>query len=79
MSTALIATLRESIGYLRDDGYHQTARLIAVAADEIERLNRRVHALESGARPTDSPYRATVSGNFSADPFGADPRRHHGR
>jgi len=50
-----------------------------VAADEIERLNRRVHALESGARPTDSPYRATVSGNFSADPFGADPRRHHGQ
>ena len=79
MSTALIATLRESIGYLRDDGYHQTARLIAVAADEIERLNLRVHALESGARPTDSPYRATVSGNFSADPFGADPRRHHGQ
>jgi len=79
MSTALIATLRESIGYLRDDGYHQTARLIAVAADEIERLNRRVHALESGARPTDSLYRATVSGNFSADPFGADPRRHHGQ
>ena len=79
MSTALITTLRESIGYLRDDGYHQTARLIAVAADEIERLNRRVHALESGARPTDSRYRATVSGNFSADPFGADPRRHHGQ
>ena len=77
MSTALAATLRESIGYLQDDGYHQTARLMAVAADEIERLNRRVHALESGLRPTDSLYAAaSVSGNFSEDRV--DPRRHHG-
>ena len=77
MSTALVATLRESIGYLQDDGYHQTARLMAVAADEIERLNRRVHALESGLRPTDSLYGTTLTGNFSADRV--DPRRHHGR
>lgn len=76
MSTALVATLRESIGYLQDDGYHQTARLMAVAADEIERLNRRVHALESGLRPTDSLYAASVSGSFSEDRV--DPRRHHG-
>jgi len=76
MSTALVATLRESIGYLQDDGYHQTARLMAVAADEIERLNRRVDALESGLRPTDSLYGAPLSGNFSADR--GDPRRHHG-
>ncbi len=44
MSAALIAALRESDGYLRDDGYHQTAQLMALAADEIERLNRRIHA-----------------------------------
>jgi hypothetical protein len=47
MSTALIATLRESGGYLRDDGYDQTARLMAVAADELERLARRVQVLEA--------------------------------
>lgn len=76
MSTALVATLRESIGYLQDDGYHQTARLMAVAADEIERLNRRVQALESGLRPTDALYGVSVSGNISADRV--DPRRHHG-
>lgn len=79
MSTALVATLRESIGYLRDDGYHQTARLIAVAADEIERLNRRVHALESGPRRVNSRRAAIVSRNFSADHAGVDPRRHHGQ
>jgi len=46
MSSALVAALRESGGYLRDDGYEQTAQLMARAADEIERLNR-VHALEA--------------------------------
>ncbi|HKS61640.1 MAG TPA: hypothetical protein VJT13_08090 [Xanthobacteraceae bacterium] len=77
MSTALVATLRESIGYLQDDGYHQTARLMAVAADEIERLNRRVQVLESGPRPTDALYGVSASGNFSAERV--DPVRHHGR
>ena len=38
--TPLVAALRESCGYLRDADYHQTARLMTVAADEIERLNR---------------------------------------
>jgi len=47
MSTPLVAALRESCGYLRDDGYHQTAQLMTMAADEIERLNRRAHASES--------------------------------
>jgi hypothetical protein len=46
MSTALIAALRESCGYLEDDGYHQTARLMTAAADEIEQLNERVRVLE---------------------------------
>jgi hypothetical protein len=50
MSTALVTTLRESCGYLRDDGYDQTAQLMAMAADEIERLNRRVRALETGSQ-----------------------------
>lgn len=40
MSTPLVAALRESCCYLRDARYHQTAQLMTVAADEIERLNR---------------------------------------
>lgn len=78
MSTALVATLRESCGYLRDDGYHQTARLMAVAADEIERLNRRVHALEAGGRPVLSRRRTSGSATPS-DSSAIDPRRHHQR
>jgi len=38
--TPLVVALRESCGYLRDADYHQTAQLMTVAADEIERLNR---------------------------------------
>lgn len=48
MSTPLITALRESSGYLRDDGYHQTAQLMALAADEIERLTRQLEAPEAG-------------------------------
>lgn len=50
MSTALVTALRESYGYLRDGGYHQTAQLMVLAADEIERLNRDIQALEANAR-----------------------------
>jgi hypothetical protein len=42
MSTALVLSLRESCGYLKDARYHQTAQLMATAADEIERLNRQL-------------------------------------
>ena len=78
MSMALAATLRESCGYLRDDGYHQTARLMAAAADEIERLNRRVHALESRDPPV-FRRRDAVSGTSSTDRADNGTRRHHGR
>ena len=44
-STPLTMALRESCGYLRDADYHQTAQLMTVAADEIERLNRELRAL----------------------------------
>jgi hypothetical protein len=47
MSTPLVTALRESCGYLRDGGYHQTAQLMTVAADEIERLNNQIRALEA--------------------------------
>lgn len=79
MSTALVATLRESCGYLHDDGYHQTARLMAAAADEIERLNRRVYALESRDRRVASRRPAGMAENLPPDHAGVDPRRHHGR
>lgn len=46
MSAELIATLRESDPYLRDVGWHQTAELVAAAAEEIERLSARVRQLE---------------------------------
>jgi hypothetical protein len=55
MSTALITALRESYGYLRDGGYEQTAQLMVLAADEIERLNREVQALEATARTATAP------------------------
>jgi len=56
MSTPLITALRESCEYLRDGGYHQTAQLMAVAADEIERLNNQIRALE-GARQSTADLR----------------------
>jgi hypothetical protein len=47
MKTALVETLLESRGYLEDQGWHQTAHLMTLAADEIQRLTARVHELEN--------------------------------
>ena len=44
MKAALATALRESCGYLQDEGWHQTAQLMTLAADEIDRLNARVHS-----------------------------------
>jgi len=81
MSTALVTALRESGGYLRDDGYEQTAQLLATAADEIERLNRRVHALEADSetpatsrRPVDR-LRGFAKTNLSRVSTDLDPLR----
>ena len=52
MNTPLVTALRESCEYLRDGGYHQTAQLMTVAADEIERLNNQIRALEAASQPT---------------------------
>ena len=49
MKAALATALRESCGYLEDEGWHQTAQLMTLAADEIDRLNARVRELESCA------------------------------
>jgi hypothetical protein len=47
MKTALVTTLQESCGYLQDGGWHQTAQLMRLAANEIDRLTERVHELET--------------------------------
>ena len=47
MKTVLVETLLESRGYLEDQGWHQTAQLMVLAADEIQRLAGRVHELEN--------------------------------
>jgi hypothetical protein len=52
MSTPLVTALRESRGYLQDQGWQQTASLVTLAADEIERLTARVRELETGADGT---------------------------
>jgi hypothetical protein len=51
MKTALIAALHEGHGFLQDQGWHQTAQLMTIAANEIERLNERVRELEAKALP----------------------------
>jgi hypothetical protein len=47
MKAALATALRESYGYLEDEGWHQTAQLMVLAAEEIERLTERVRELET--------------------------------
>lgn len=51
MNMRLVSALRESCGYLQDQGWHQTARLMTSAAEEIERLNERLRELEAAAEP----------------------------
>jgi hypothetical protein len=66
MKTPLSVALHEGHGFLQDQGWHQTAHLMTVAAQEIERLSERVRELEKSqpdrtrialARPTISPSR----------------------
>jgi hypothetical protein len=49
VSAYLASQLRESSPYLADQGWHQVAKLMEVAADEIEYLRARVHELENAA------------------------------
>ena len=58
MKAALATALRESCGYLEDEGWHQTAQLMTLAADEIERLTERVEELEAHTRQRDLPEAA---------------------
>jgi len=49
-SKFLIRELRESQPYLADEGWHQVARLMLAAADEIEQLHARIGELEAAAQ-----------------------------
>jgi len=49
MSAYLASQLRESSPYLADQGWHQVAKLMEAAADEIEYLQARVHELQTTA------------------------------
>lgn len=55
MKAALAAALRESCGYLEDEGWQQTAQLMTLAADEIERLTERVRELEAAESSLPTP------------------------
>ena len=80
MSTALITALRESVGYLRDGGYKQTAQLADLAAEEIERLNLRVQALESSSpRRAEAHLKKTVSENTTQAGSSHLAASHHGK
>ena len=54
MKAALITALRDSCGYMQDEGWQQTAQLMLLAADEIERLNERILGLEEHLRMLDA-------------------------
>ena len=53
METALVVALHEGHGFLRDQGWHQTAQLMKLAATEIERLGARMRELEDRPPPHD--------------------------
>ncbi|TMJ02341.1 MAG: hypothetical protein E6G97_12725 [Alphaproteobacteria bacterium] len=53
MPPSLITMLLESHGYLQDEGWHQTAQLMKLAAKEIEALNERIAELEAHLRRLD--------------------------
>src|SRR5438874_1295966 len=58
MPPSLIMMLLESRGYLEDEGWHQTAQLMELAAMEIEALNTRIAELEAHLRSLDEACEA---------------------
>lgn len=58
MSTPLITSLLESCGYLEDEGWHQTAQLMRLAAQEIRTLNERIAELEGHLKALDDTTEA---------------------
>jgi hypothetical protein len=55
MESALARELRENVGYLQDSGFTGTARLMQLAAAEIDRLSSRVLELERRNASAASP------------------------
>ena len=70
-ATYLSVQLRESVPYLRDAGWRETAALLTVAADEIEQLRARVMDLE-GRPPQPQP---TVGGGYPTSSTHSDEVR----
>ena len=62
MAKALVEALRDSRGYMQDQGWHQTAGLMTLAADEIQRLTARVQELE-GATCAESDVEMPTASN----------------
>ena len=76
MTTPLITTLRESCGYLQDAGFHQTAKVMILAAQELERLNARIRELEDELRPLpDDIDRVRETANQNVIPMAATHAR----
>jgi hypothetical protein len=42
----LVAQLRDSQPYLHEEGWHEVSKLMGLAADELERLARRLEMFE---------------------------------
>jgi hypothetical protein len=70
METALVAAMHDSSGYLEDQGWDQTARLMTLAAQEIARLNARVRELEAhlGTLGEEPELRAPEPSNQNSEP-----------
>jgi len=49
LRSALVRELRESCGYLQDEGWERTAAIMRMAADEIESLSERERELQNPA------------------------------
>jgi hypothetical protein len=67
---SLCAKLREDCGNLRDAGWDSTAKLMEIAADELERLNRRVMDLEGRLKAPSPPSARSL---FVAKPISSHP------
>jgi hypothetical protein len=77
MKSGLPTALRESSGYMQDEGWHQTARLMSLAADELENLAQRIRDLERHLSALDAPetLHAPEASNQNAAPVVVSARR----
>jgi hypothetical protein len=73
MKAYLVTAMRESSGYLEDQGWDQTAKLMTLAALEIERLNARIRELEAHLGPPgdESNLHAPEASNQNSEPVAA--------